>query len=431
MVYCRYSMRVIADLHIHSKYSRAVSRDMDLPHLDHWSTVKGIDLIATGDFTHPKWFEELKAGLVEDGTGILKRSASDAKTSFLLSVEISCIYSKNGKTRRIHLLVLYPDLESVERFNAKLSSIGNIASDGRPILGLHAEELAKIVFDVNPRGIVIPAHIWTPWFSLFGSESGFDSVEECFANMAKHIIAVETGLSSDPSMNWRLSQLDRMSIVSFSDAHSPKPNKMGREATELELMSLTYDNVVDALKSQAAIVDRRKPKNSIASTIEFFPEEGKYHWDGHRSHEVRLSPAETKKLKGICPKCGTRLTVGVEHRVDTLADRPEGYQPTNRPPFQRFIPLEEIIAEALGQHPGTKRVTELYARMTKEANEFKILRELSPDAIKEIADPLIAEGINRVRQEKLDINPGYDGVFGTIHIFSEKDRQTIGQSKLL
>ncbi|MBI4092825.1 MAG: DNA helicase UvrD [Candidatus Kerfeldbacteria bacterium] len=423
-------MRVFADLHIHSKYSRAVSRDMDLSHLDHWAKVKGINVMGTGDFTHPKWFQSIATELQEDGSGLLQRIGSDEKTKFLLTVEISCIYSRAGKVRRIHLVVLMPDLKSAELFNARLNAIGNIRSDGRPILGLDAEELVKLALEITPRAAVIPAHIWTPWFSLFGSMSGFDSVAECFGTMAKHIFAIETGLSSDPAMNWRLSQLDAISITSSSDAHSPKPNKMGREATEFELKELTYDAIIDALKSQPHRADRQLPANHIISTIEFFPEEGKYHWDGHRDHGLRFSPAETKKLKGLCPKCGSRLTIGVEHRVDLLADRPADYQPTNRPPFSRLIPLEEIIAEALGQQPGTKRVAQVYERMTKETDEFHILRDMTESELSAITDPMLIEGIRRARAGKVKITPGYDGVFGTVHIFSDAERSARGQAKL-
>lgn len=423
-------MRLFADLHIHSKYSRAVSQDMDLAHMDHWARVKGIGIMGTGDFTHPKWFDSLKTELKENSSGFLERKGSDEKTKFLLSVEISCIYSRAGKTRRIHVLVLMPSLASAERFNARLNTIGNLRADGRPILGLDAEELVKITLDVEPRAAIIPAHIWTPWFSLFGSESGFDSVEECFGKMSKHIYAIETGLSSDPPMNWRLSQLDRISIISSSDAHSPKPSKMGREATEFQLSDLTYEAISDALQSQALIADGKTPHNRIVSTIEFFPEEGKYHWDGHRDHGIRWSPQETKKHAGKCPKCGTSVTVGVEHRVDILADRTEGFKPDNRPPYHSLVPLEEIIAEAYDVGTGTKRVAETYERMIQDASEFDILLHHTPEQLKAITDPLIVEGIERVRARKVEITPGYDGVFGTIHIFSDADRKTIGQSSL-
>lgn len=423
-------MRLFADFHIHSKYSRAVSPDMDVAHLDHWAKVKGIAVMGTGDFTHPKWFEALKTELKENGSGLLERKTSDEKTKFLLTVEISCIYSKGGKVRRIHLVVLMPDLKSVEQFNDRLNAIGNLKADGRPILGTTAKEIVNIALDVNPRAMVIPAHIWTPWFSLFGSQSGFDTVEECFGSMTKHIFAIETGLSSDPAMNWRLSQLDRIAITSSSDAHSPKPNKMGREATEFELQELSYDAIADALKSQAAIADGKKPKNRIVSTIEFYPEEGKYHWDGHRDHNIRWSPQETKKSGGKCPKCGTKVTIGVEHRVDLLADRPQGFKPDNRPPYHSMIPLEEIIAEALNVNPGTKRVGAIYERMTREASEFDILLHFTAEQLRAIADPLIVEGVERVRSGKVEITPGYDGVYGTIHIFSDADRKKIGQVSL-
>ncbi|MBI5405213.1 MAG: DNA helicase UvrD [Candidatus Kerfeldbacteria bacterium] len=422
-------MRIFCDLHIHSKYSRAVSRDMDVPHLDQWAKVKGIGLMGTGDFTHPAWLESLKAELAEDGSGILS-PRSGGPTRFILTVEIACIYSRGGKVRRIHTVTVMPDFRSVDTFNARLSAIGNLRSDGRPILGLDAEELVKIAMDVNPRALVIPAHIWTPWFSLFGSQSGFDTVEECFGAMTPHIVVAETGLSSDPAMNWRLSQLDTIGIVSFSDAHSPKPNKMGREATELELEALTYDNVRAALGSQALIAAGQRPKNIIASTIEFYPEEGKYHWDGHRDHNIRMPASDAKKRKDLCPTCGTRMTIGVEHRVDDLADRPASYQPPNRPPFQRLIPLEEIIGEALGRKPGTKGVGAVYTSLTALADEFTILRSMPISDIAAASSKLIGEGVRRVRAGQLHIEPGYDGVFGTVHIFTDQEREDAVQKTL-
>ncbi len=414
-------MRFFADLHVHSKFSRAVSQDMDIPHIDHWAKIKGIGLMGTGDFTHPQWFASLKQELVEDGSGFLQRKDSPEHTKFVLSAEISCIYSKLGKTRRIHLIVLAPDFATVEKINNYLNLIGNLKSDGRPILGLDAEELTKIVMDANPKNMVIPAHAWTPWFSLFGSMSGFDRLQECFGSMTPHIYALETGLSSDPAMNWRLSQLDRISITSYSDAHSPKPNKMGREATELELQAPTYDNLIEALKSQSMIIDGQRPKNIIASTVEFFPEEGKYHWDGHREHNIRWSPEESKRHKGVCSVCGRPVTIGVENRVEQLADRPVDFKPTNRPPFRKMVPLEEIISEAVGTKPGTKKVGAVYERLTAQANEFDILLKLSGSELQSLGDPRVAEGIERVRSGKLDIVPGYDGVFGTVHIFSSRE----------
>lgn len=417
-------MRLFADLHVHSKYSRAVSRDMDLPHIDHWAKIKGIGLMGTGDFTHPAWVEHIKAELTEDGSGFLQRTNSPQLTRFVLSSEISCIYSRAGKTRRIHVIVLCPDIATVEKLNGYLSLIGNLHSDGRPILGLDAEELAKIVIDANPKNMIIPAHAWTPWFSLFGSMSGFDSVEECFGTMTPHIYALETGLSSDPAMNWRLSQLDRIAITSNSDAHSPKPNKMGREATEFELENMTYDNLVEALQSQSMIIDGQSPKNIIASTVEFFPEEGKYHWDGHRDHQIRWSPEETKQHKGICPICGKPVTIGVESRVEQLADRPADVHPTNRPPFKKLVPLEEIIAETQGVKSGSKKVGLIYDRLTAQASEFDILLKFSDSELASLGEPRVAEGIQRVRRGELDIAPGYDGEYGTVHIFSKRQPVT-------
>jgi uncharacterized protein (TIGR00375 family) len=423
-------MRIFADLHVHSKYSRAVSKDMELPNIDAWAKKKGIGLMGTGDFTHPAWFAHLQSELQEDGSGILHLKSDPTGTAFVLACEISCIYTRAGKGHRMHIIVLCPDIATVTKLNQKLATIGNVKSDGRPILGLDAEELLKIALDINPKNILIPAHAWTPWFSLFGSASGFDSLEEAFGSQAKHIFAIETGLSSDPAMNWRLSQLDRIAITSYSDAHSPKPTKMGREATEFELASLTYDNLAEALKSQGMILDGLAPKNTIISTIEFFPEEGKYHWDGHRDHKIRWSPAETKKHNGVCPVCGRQVTIGVEARVQELADRPEGFKPSNRPPFHSLVPLEEIIGEALGVKPGTKKTTAAYIKITERHSEFDLLLHTSLEELQALTEPKIVEGIRRVREKQLTIEPGYDGVYGTVKIFSEAEKKSDGQASL-
>jgi len=297
----------ITDLHFHSKYSRAVSRDMDLEHIAEWADKKGIDVVTAADFTHPAWFKELNTKLEQQNNGLFKLKGNKTTAHFMLTTEISCIYKKNDRTRRIHLVLIAPDLKTVGIINGKLNLIGNLKSDGRPILGIDAKEIVKVVMDSSPEAMVIPAHIWTPWFSIFGSESGFDSLEECFEEMTKHIYAIETGLSTDPPMNWRVAQLDRLAIVSNSDAHSMA--KIGREATVFELDQLNYKNIMKAIKQQGGY------KNKIAYTIEFYPEEGRYHFDGHRNCNVCFSPEETRKNKGICPKCKKRLTVGVSNRV--------------------------------------------------------------------------------------------------------------------
>ncbi|MFA6097914.1 MAG: endonuclease Q family protein [Patescibacteria group bacterium] len=418
--------KYIIDIHAHSKYSRAVSRQMDLETMAAWADKKGIQVISCTDFTYPAWFKEIKNKLQLQENGLYKIKGGTAQAQFMLATEISCIYSKNGKTRRVHIVAVVPDLIAVGKINGKLNLIGNIKSDGRPILGLDAKELAKIILDSSPEALVFPAHIWTPWFSMFGSQSGFDTVEECFEEIAPQIPAMETGLSSDPPMNWRLSQLDRMSILSFSDAHSPA--NLGREATVLELEKLSYKNILEAIKKQGG------NKNKIAYTVEFYPEEGRYHWDGHRNCKIRYSPAQTKKHKGICPVCKKPLTIGVLYRVDKLADRPEGYKPANRPPYKSLVPLQQIIAESLGRGVNTKGVVEEYnAMIASGKNEFNILLNLNAKELEKITTPVIAEAIEKVRQGKITVLPGYDGEYGTVKVFSDAERKKYieRQEKLL
>lgn len=423
----------IADLHIHSKYSRAVSRNMVPEELDRWADDKGILVMGTGDFTHPAWFKELKEKLepAEQGLFRLKKEyklptikGTFAETRFLLSVEISCIYSRGGKTRRVHHIVLVPNFESAEKINKQLSFVGKLASDGRPILGLDSEELAKIVFTADSRAVIIPAHAWTPWFSVFGSMSGFDSLEECFGQYADKIFAIETGLSSDPPMNWRVRGLDKIALISNSDSHSL--GRIGREANVFDA-ELSYEGIMDAIQS-------RDPKKFL-STIEFFPEEGKYHYDGHRACGVVLPPMESKKLNGICPKCGKKMTLGVVYRVDQLAEknRPEGYKDPQRVPYKNLVTLDSLIGEALDAGKATKSVKKEYDKLIKAFNsEFNVLLNVSMKEIALASKPGIAEGIRRMREGKLTINPGYDGEFGEIKIFDGEDRKKIenGQSIL-
>ena len=417
--------RIIADLEIHSRFSRAVSKDMNLASLEQWGALKGIELIGTGDFTHPTWFSELKAELEEDGTGFLKRKNSASNIRFLLSAEISCIFGRNG-TRRIHTLVYAPDLATAEKVNARLSTVGKLKSDGRPIIGIDIKELLKIILDVSPECVMVPAHVWTPWFGMYGSNSGFDSLKECFGELVGMIPAIETGLSSDPPMNWRLSELDAKTIVLYSDAHSPR--NIGREATIFEFEEPTYANYVKALHIP---FPKKTDKNRIVMTTEFFPEEGMYHWDGHRSHGLRMSPAETRKAKGVCPKCGGKLTVGVAHRVDKLADRPEGYAPKGRPPFIRLIQLSKIIGEALDLGHLTKTVeAEYHAIISNYGSEFNVLLNVPLDELAKHVSPIIVEGIKRVREGKLHIEPGYDGTYGIVKIFTDAERKKMGQSSL-
>ena len=415
-------MRVIADLHIHSKYSRATSPQMEVASLDYWAKRKGIDLIATGDFTHPLYLKELKEKLEEDGSGLLvlnngkeaiKHISNKAtpQTKFILSGEISCIYKDKEKTRRLHLLILAPDFATVDKINAALEKRKcNLRSDGRPIIGLSAKQLAQICFEANEKTLVIPAHAWTPWFAIFGSKSGYDSMEECFEELTSNIYAIETGLSSDPAMNWRLSALDKITLISNSDAHSPA--NLGREANVFDLEKFTYNEIYEILKN--------KDKKKFLYTIEFFPQEGKYHFDGHRDCKFVCSPSESKKIKNICPVCKKELVLGVDHRVQQLADRELGVEPRNAIPYKNLVPLREIIAECLQKNKNAKLVGEWYEKMTERKTEFEILLDLSRDEISAISNELVAEAIERVRAGRVEARPGYDGEFGVIKIFNEQ-----------
>jgi len=418
-------MRFIADFHIHSKYSRATSKNMDLENLDKWAKIKGIKVLGTGDFTHPEWLKNLKEKLEPAETGLYKLKSEirnpKSETRFVLTSEISCIYSKNGRVRKIHIIVFSPSFEICEKINTQLGWIGNLKSDGRPILGLDAKELAKIVLNASQDCFIVPAHLWTPWFSLFGSRSGFDSIEECFEDYTKYIFAGETGLSSDPAMNWKISNLDKIALISNSDAHSPQ--KIGREANVFDT-ELSYPAVIEAIKS--------KDPEKFLYTVEFFPQEGKYHYDGHRACDIRLSPQESKKYNNICPNCGKPLTLGVLNRVEELADRPEGVKPEGAIPFKNLIPLEEIIANALGQGTGTKKVDKEYQNLIKEfSNEFEILLSASEEDLKRATLEEIAHGIIRIRHGKVDLEPGYDGVYGKIKIFSEEEQKKLSKQKTL
>ncbi len=422
-------MRFIADLHIHSRYSRATSRDMSPEALWKWAQLKGISVIGTGDFTHPQWLRELREKTDEEGNGLLalknkfrKEDVPDscrADLFFLLSAEISCIYKKNGKTRKVHAVILAPSFDDAERINAGLSKIGNLSSDGRPILGLDVKELLKIVLDSSPSSILVPAHAWTPHFSVFGAASGFDSLDECFEELTPHIYAIETGLSSDPPMNWRLSGLDGLTLISNSDAHSPA--KIGREAT-----------IFDTGLSYAGVADSIKTREGLLGTIEFFPEEGKYHYDGHRSCASCLLPKETIRRNGLCPVCGKRVTIGVMHRVEKLADREEGFRPEGVPPFYSVIPLEEIISETLQVGVASKAVRDEYAKVIGHlGNELGILIGLPLEDIRSAGSARLAEAIEKMRSGDISISPGYDGEYGKVKIFGEKKKiESKGQGLL-
>lgn len=415
------TMFFIADFHLHSKYSRATSATMNLEILAEFAKIKGLKILGTGDFTHPLWLKEIKDKLepVEPGLFRLKNGKNDVR--FLLTAEISCIYSKKNRVRKIHLLVFAPDIATVEKINVHLGWSGNLKADGRPILGMDAKELAKIALNSNPDCLVVPGHIWTPWFSVFGSKSGFDSLEECFDEYAKYITAAETGLSSDPSMNWRLSQLDKIALISCSDAHSPQ--KLGREACVFET-DLSYPAIAQAIKD--------KDKTKFLYTIEFFPEEGKYHYDGHRLCRVRLHPSQTKERKGICPVCLKPLTIGVLSRVEELADRPEGFKPPNAIPFKNLVPLEEVIGEALGFGAAAKATQKEYRDLIAHfGSEFNVLLKTDLSDLTAKTLPEIAQAISLMRQGKVKAEPGYDGEYGKIRIFSDEQRQNIQSQKSL
>lgn len=422
-------MHFIADLHIHSKYSRATSKEMTPENIWKWSQLKGVKVVGTGDFTHPAWCKELQEKLEPVGNGLLclkkdfksKDIPASCATEvyFLLSSEVSCIYNKKGKTRKIHLIILVRDFSSVARLNLILSKIGNLAADGRPILGIDAKEILKIVVELSEDCLLIPAHVWTPHFSIFGAESGFDSIEECFEELTPYVYAVETGLSSNPVMNWRLSFLDHVNLVSNSDAHSP--SKLGREA-----------NIFDTDLNYSSIISSIKTKKGVLGTIEFFPEEGKYHYDGHRLCGISLSPQETIKYNYLCPLCGKKLTVGVMHRVERLADRKDGYKPPHASRFYSIIPLPEILAETLKVGVTSKAVEKEYSNLIQKlGSEFKILMDIPLEEIERASSTLIKEAIFRVRTGNVHIAPGFDGEYGKIKIFEPVERKKIkGQAML-
>src|SRR3989344_6086016 len=422
-------MRIIADLQIHSKYSRACSQDLNPGNIALWADKKGIQVIGTGDFTHPKWLAELKENLEETKPGLYqlknlpgRQAGKSAKVYFMLTAELSSIYKQGDKVRRIHNMVFAPNFAAVDKFIAGLEKTGaNLKSDGRPIMGLKCPDLVKIALAADPKNVIIPAHVWTPHFGLFGSLSGFDTVEEAFGDQAKHIFAIETGLSSDPKMNWQVSSLDNYSLVSNSDAHSLR--KIGREANVFEIpeKKLSYDEIIRVIKN-------RDPKEFLY-TIEFFPEEGKYHLDGHADCKFSCLPAQTKKLKGICPKCGKKLLVGVLNRAEVLGDREYGFMPKRAIPYKSVIPLEEVIAEIYGTGVG-KKVLATYEKMVAKYTEFEILLDLPKDEITAISDPMIAESIIRIREGKVEIEGGYDGIFGKVHIHSAAERKKAKQTSL-
>jgi DNA helicase-2/ATP-dependent DNA helicase PcrA len=427
-------MKFIADLHVHSRYSRATARNLDLENLYIAAQLKGVTVVGTGDFTYPAWFEEISEKLLEAEPGLFKLKDELARhcdtqvpescrgtVRFMLVTEISNIYKKDGKTRKNHNLVFAPDMDVAKQFSARLDKIGNIKSDGRPILGLDARDLLEILLETSDRAFLIPAHIWTPWFSVLGSKSGYDSIEECFEDLTPHIFAVETGLSSDPAMNWRVSSLDGFTLVSNSDAHSPL--NLGREAN-LFNTQLSYPAIKSALKTA--------DPDQFLGTFEFYPEQGKYHVDGHRACNVSFWPETTLKHDGQCPACGKPLTLGVLYRVEELADRKEGQKPSHTSPYFSIIQLEHILSEILQVGPGSKKIKQAYQEaVNKLGSEFNILHHLDGDAIEQAGIPLLAEAVRRMRRQEINIIPGYDGEYGRVQIFKAHEREMLlGQRSL-
>lgn len=414
-------MRIIADLHIHSRFSRATSQKMNITEISRFARIKGLKLVGTGDFTHPKWHSELTAELAEvPGTSLYRPiKQPESPLRYMITAEVSTIFSFKGETKKIHHVILTPDLETASQISDRLGRHGNLGVDGRPILDMAAPQLVEEVMQVSDENVVIPAHVWTPWFSLFGAFSGFNSVEECYQDMTRHIPALETGLSSDPPMNWRLSALDKFALVSNSDCHSHWPWRIGREANVFELDNLTYMEVVDTL--------RKKDPKRFLFTIETNPAYGKYHWTGHRNCNVSLSPQEAIKYGNHCPVCGRRLTEGVEQRVEELADRPAGFKPPDAIGYRRLLPLSEIITAVLGvSYPGSKTVWSVYNPLVKRfGDEYSVLMDAPMEEMAKTVEPRIAEAIVRVREEKVKVIPGYDGVYGQLEIFEEKQEDAV------
>jgi uncharacterized protein (TIGR00375 family) len=417
-------MEVIADLHTHSRYARACSKALTPALMGEWADKKGITVVGTGDFTHPAWLAELKEKLVPAEPGLFKLKDGAQRSRFMLTTEISCIYRRHDKTRRVHNLIFAPSFEIVDTINAKLTARGcNLRSDGRPIVGLDSEELLKIVMDVSPQNMLVPAHAWTPWFAVFGSKSGFDTLEECFGEMTPFVTAIETGLSSDPPMNWRVSGLDDILLISNSDAHSA--GNLGREANVFDIPEdkLSYAEIIRIL--------REKDRKKFLYTIEFFPEEGMYHFDGHRVCKKVMHPSETRKQNGLCPVCKKPVTVGVLSRVENLATRPEGVKPSTAIPYKNLVQLDVLIAEALDRGYATKGVQAIYAKVLAEMSEFDALLHRPLSDLASLVPNTVLEAIRRMREGKIKVDPGYDGEYGRVRIFSDEERNRLKQESLL
>ena len=404
-------MSYTADLHLHSRYAYATSKALSLEALARWARLKGIQLLATADFTHPAWFQELKAKLVEDLPGLYRSGG----VNFVLGTEVSCVYQQAQRRRRVHLLLLAPDLATVARLNRALATHGNLALDGRPTLALSGRDFTALVLGTSPDCIVVPAHVWTPWYGVYGSKSGFDHLEECFLDMTPHIRAVETGLSSDPAMNWPVPELSDRTIVSFSDAHSLP--KLGRELTVFR-GEVSYRGLAEALAH-----------NGVEYTVEFYPEEGKYHYDGHRKCGIRQAPSASRAPDARCPACQRPLTLGVLHRTQQLAVGEAGgtrdssgfvHSPQGRPPFIRLLPLLEVLAATLGQGVATRRVQAEYQRILQElGDELTVLLNTSAADLEAVAGERLARGVLKARMGDIQVQPGYDGLFGKICLWPD------------
>ncbi len=403
-------MKTIADFHIHSRYSRASSERMNLDEIARFAKMKGLNLVGTGDFTHPKWFVELSQTLCQDSNSGLYRNINNPSSPihFMLTSEVCTIFNARNQSKKVHHVILAPHLEIVTQINDVLKRFGDLSADGRPLLNMTAAQLVEEVMQISSKNVIFPAHAWTPWFSIFGAFSGFDNIEDCYGDMTKHIKALETGLSSDPPMNWRLSNLDKFTLVSNSDCHSFWPWRIGREANVFELKEITYREVTDT-------ISQGDPAR-FKFTIETDPAYGKYHWTGHRNCNVSLSPKEAQKFGNVCPVCRRPLTKGVEQRIEELADRPEGFRPKEKPSYMRLLPLSEIIASVLRvDSPSAQAVWKIYNLLIERfGDEYSVLIDASKQALSEVVEPQIVDAVIKVREGSISVIPGYDGIYGRL-----------------